>query len=670
MKKMISLLLMFFMVLVCHAQEEEWHTESQETQLEQQLMRDESIPEDDQQWQDAAHYLRVPLRLNAATAADLQSLQLLHPWQIRSLLLYRKTFGKLLSIYELQAVPGWSQETILKILPYISISPDEATDLPFFQRFKGGEGSLLIRSGKLLSAGGPSSFIRYRYKFPKQLQWGFTAEKDAGEEFFKGAQRNGFDFYSLHLFAQRAGPIRVLALGDFQVNMGQGLIQWQGMSYAYGAVISLKKQGEVLQPYSSAGEFNFHRGAGLTIGAGPLQFTAFGSYRKLSAHLKEDSTGNYFHNFVSSGYHRTASEQKARQTVRMLTAGASVRWRKPAWQLGLNAVQYHFAIPMRKPAALYRLFAIDGKQWFNASIDYGITVRNIHVFGEWAIDKKHAWAFTNGLLCSVHPALQLGISYRSFSKQFQSMFSSAVSQSAAPSNEEGISLRLEWQLSRRWKLQATADLFRFPWLKYRVDAPANGHEHLLLIVHQPSRKIILQGRYQLSSKPVNQSDSLALKFPAWQQRKQWRLQWSWQMNEKWKLTQRTDYLIAGSREAAQETGFSCWLEAVFKPDRKWLFNARLHFYETGGYQSRIYSYERDLLYSYSMPAFAGNSIRAYMLIRYKLPPVKTVSKRYLTAECWIKYAMGMRPEGGDMLEKDGENGVSNEFRLQWLFQLH
>ncbi len=105
---------MVFMVLACHAQEEEWHSENLESQLEQQLMREESIPEDDQQWQDAEHYRRVPLRLNMATAADLQSLQLLHPWQIRSLLLYRKTFGKLLSIYELQAVPGWDHETILK----------------------------------------------------------------------------------------------------------------------------------------------------------------------------------------------------------------------------------------------------------------------------------------------------------------------------------------------------------------------------------------------------------------------------------------------------------------------------------------------------------------------------------------------------------------------------
>ncbi|MBO9632514.1 MAG: hypothetical protein J7578_05305, partial [Chitinophagaceae bacterium] len=549
------------------------------------------------------------------------------PWQISSLLLYRKTFGKLLSIYELQAIPGWDEATIIKLLPYISISSTEATDKKFFQRFKGGEENLLMRSGKWLSKEGPAAFIRYRYKMEKQLQWGFTMEKDAGEGFFRGAQKNGFDFYSAHLFARRTGPLQVLALGDFLVNMGQGLIQWQGMSYAYGAVLSLKKQSEVLQPYSSAGEFNFHRGIGISTGSGPVQATAFVSYRKLSAHLKEDSAGRWFNNFVTSGYHRTASEQEAKGTVNVFTTGTSLRMKRRSWQIGVNAVQYHLSVPLRRPDPPYKLFAIEGDKWSNASFDYGITIRNWHVSGELAIDQHLALAFTGAVMGSLNSGLQLGIQYRNFSKQYQSLFSSAVSQGAAPSNEEGIGIRIEWQPQRKWRMQASADIFRFPWLRYRIDAPANGYEHLITVIHQVSKKIGLQFRYQLSSKPVNQSDTVALKFPAWQQRKQWRLQWSWEMNEKWKVTQRTDYLVAGAKGILQETGISCWLDATYKPDRQWMLSGRLHFYETGGYQSRIYSYERDLLYSYSMPAFAGNAIRVYTLVRYRFMYAKARDRK-------------------------------------------
>lgn len=48
---------------------------------------------------------------------------------------------------------------------------------------------------------------------------------------FKGRQKAGFDFYSVHLFARRLGIIQSLAIGDFTVNLGQGLIQWQSLAF-------------------------------------------------------------------------------------------------------------------------------------------------------------------------------------------------------------------------------------------------------------------------------------------------------------------------------------------------------------------------------------------------------------------------------------------------------
>ncbi|MBL0144814.1 MAG: hypothetical protein IPP48_02690 [Chitinophagaceae bacterium] len=61
-------------------------------------------------------------------------------------------------------------------------------------------------------------------------------EKDAGEQFFKGNQKQGFDFYSTHLFARNIGIVKALALGDFTVNMGQGLTQWQSLAFKKGVM--------------------------------------------------------------------------------------------------------------------------------------------------------------------------------------------------------------------------------------------------------------------------------------------------------------------------------------------------------------------------------------------------------------------------------------------------
>ena len=53
-----------------------------------------------------------PINLNSATAEQLQELGLLTDLQINDLLLHRKLFGKLISIYELQGLPFWDLTTI------------------------------------------------------------------------------------------------------------------------------------------------------------------------------------------------------------------------------------------------------------------------------------------------------------------------------------------------------------------------------------------------------------------------------------------------------------------------------------------------------------------------------------------------------------------------------
>ena len=62
------------------------------------------------------------------------------------------------------------------------------------------------------------------------------------------------------------GIIKSIAIGDFAVNMGQGLTQWQSLAFNKGAnIINVIRQSDVLQPYNSAGEINFNRGAGITL---------------------------------------------------------------------------------------------------------------------------------------------------------------------------------------------------------------------------------------------------------------------------------------------------------------------------------------------------------------------------------------------------------------------
>jgi len=89
-------------------------------------------------------------------------------------------------------------------------------------------------------------FIRYKYQYKNLLQYGVVGEKDAGEQFFKGSQKQGFDFYSVHFFVKNIGVIKSLALGDYTVSLGQGLTQWQSLAFKKSAdVLSVKRQSPV-----------------------------------------------------------------------------------------------------------------------------------------------------------------------------------------------------------------------------------------------------------------------------------------------------------------------------------------------------------------------------------------------------------------------------------------
>ncbi|MEO5501468.1 MAG: helix-hairpin-helix domain-containing protein, partial [Ginsengibacter sp.] len=215
---------------------------------------DDATTEDDSYLQALVHFIKDPLNLNYADEGLLQQLQILSPLQISNLITYRKLFGPFISIYELQAVPGWDVITLRKIKPYITVAQKVNVFFSLGQRLHGGDNTLLVRGtqilekskGYLLDSSQAKNFypgsqqkllIRYKYKFKNQLQYGFTAEKDAGEQFFKGSQKLGFDFYSAHFFIRNLGVLKALALGDFTVNLGQGLTQWGSLAFGKGADI-------------------------------------------------------------------------------------------------------------------------------------------------------------------------------------------------------------------------------------------------------------------------------------------------------------------------------------------------------------------------------------------------------------------------------------------------
>lgn len=266
--------------------------------VEQQLENltqasDDAATEDDSYLQELVQFTKDPVNLNDADKGQLQELKILSPIQISNLILYRKLLGNFISIYELQAVPDWDIDLIKRLRPYITVSKNVDVFNSIGSRLKNGRNTLLLRNtqilekskGYLLNSSNATNFypgssqhilLRYKYVFKNQLQYGITGEKDAGEQFFRRAQKDGFDFYSAHFFARNLGIIKTLALGDFTINLGQGLTKWGSLAFNKGAdVLNIKRQSDVLRPYNSTGEIQFNRGIGITLQKNKWEATGF-----------------------------------------------------------------------------------------------------------------------------------------------------------------------------------------------------------------------------------------------------------------------------------------------------------------------------------------------------------------------------------------------------------
>ena len=65
--------------------------------------------------------------------------------------------------------------------------------------------------------------------------------------------------------------------------------------------------------------------------------------------------------------------------------------------------------------------------------------------------------------------------------------------------------------------------------------------------------------------------------------------------------------------------FLLFFDVLYKPPLKnYSANIRLQYFETDDYDSRIYAYENDVLFYYSIPAFYDQGNRYYININYKL----------------------------------------------------
>jgi hypothetical protein len=179
-------------------------------------------------------------------------------------------------------------------------------------------------------------------------------------------------------------------------------------------------------------------------------------------------------------------------------------------------------------------------------------------------------------------------------------------------------LGIEAKPIKYWKLFAYADFFHFPWLKYGVDQPSSGFDGLFQATYMPKTNLTMFFRYRYKSKDKNYtpegSDVKGVR-PYIQQKVHYQIVYLLQENLSFKIT--ADWVWVNPEGVKAEHGFMLLNNFSYKfkslPLR---FDVYYGMFDTDNYAARISSYERGLLYAFSMPSFYGKGVRFAFNSRY------------------------------------------------------
>ncbi|MGL6266728.1 MAG: hypothetical protein ACRC2O_02340 [Chitinophagaceae bacterium] len=654
-----------------------------------QKLENESAGEEDREFEDddneqqlefhARHRLNINT-LDPEWLAGVLGLSVLQVHQFRE---YRKWLGPFIDMAELQAVPGWDIETIKRILPFLKLSEDQHIVPVMKERLRKGEHSFLMRAGRILEkaigfspndsgqtpfSGDRQKFmLRYMYRFQNILQWGITAEKDPGEPMFKKGYKKGFDFYSAHLAIRDFRFIKAFIAGDYHINLGQGLIHWQSMAFRKSAeTIQVLRQGNGLRPYNGTDENRFHRGAGIELRKNQWSLLLFLAKDKLDGNMLTDTvnkSNRVISSFQTSGLHRTSGEQQDKDVFAQHVWGGQMAFREGRFKMAINGIQYFFSENILKKNEPYNLYAIAGRNWGNCSVDYGFSWKNLYLFGEAAKDFRGNNAFEQGMLASIHPKIDFSFVYRNISPAYRAIHSNAFTENAEAQNENGIYAGISIRPKPGWRLDAYVDVYKFPWLSYSADMPAAGQNQLIQLFWKPHKKFETYIRFQKESKSLNGLGfSSNMKELVTVNRSSFRLQSAFQPYPGIIIRNRID-INWFEKYAQKEAGFQATIDVMYKAISKpYALSTRIAWFQTDGYNSRIYGYENDVLYYYAISALFNSGMRFYFLYHHN------INRK---CQCWFKLSTTLYTDNQSV--GSGLTEISkchrSEIKVQLLYRL-
>ncbi len=592
-----------------------------------------------------------PIDLNHTSEEELSQLHFLSPRQIDDILLYadKHPFE---SLYELRMIQSLADYEIRDLLPFVYIN-GEAINAEGNKRealhpkevFTNAKHEILARvDARNIEAfeGTDPMYVqtRYRFDYQRRVIFGLQLRRPAGGD----AQSLQ---YGAYLQLRDIGHLHTLVAGNFQASFGQGLVLapvFRSGKSAY--VTSVGQTTEGLRYYSSVDGEGLH-GAGATLRWEWNKSTRLDVSALYSLKRANDST---WHHLV----------------------GANVTVRHKRLQVQLTAIEniWSDSIHPYRNAAYNRHYfrgynqAVLGASarynhgWFDAFAEVAVAqnyTRFEEAINSEAINIPH-WGIATLVGSRFYPTdgISLIALYRYYSPYFDNALGFAFSETSRLGDENGGYLGFEISRLKNWRFWGYGDLFYFSGPKYGIpqypslgyDALFESQYHSPIINQQSSinnHKWQLAFRARAKKKGATSTYSTRAWFDCQYNG------WSFRTNIDANLVNQSSI---SNNQLPITYGVSVFQDLAYnfqmangKSQIPLELRLRLQFFDAQDWDNRIYCYEYDVLYAYSIPAVYGLGGRAFLCLRWQVLPQLTLyfrASETLYAKSWA--ASHSRPQ--------------------------
>lgn len=626
-----------------------------------------------------------PLDLNRVTREQLNQIPVLSLDEASAIANFLEKNRPLYTVFELRNVPYLDFKTVERIITffYIGDSKNQGQAVSGSNMLQHARHEVQFRLDKTMTPrAGYSEFsdsilnrypnrkyrgedfyhsLRYAFRYRNNIQMGITAEKDAGEPFFKQGYPKRYDHHGFHLIVRDIGRLKAVALGDYRLSFGQGLILNNDfmVSKAWSSESIVRRTQQPKRHFSTA-ESGFFRGAAIVTGMGNFTLTSFYSNKKIDANISKEGK---ITSFKTDGLHRTPLEIEKKKNVREQVAGANINYRKNQVQVGVSGL-YHTYSTMYNPALQdYNIYYLRDKSNMNASIDYSYQLPGFIIAGETALSKNGSIATLHAIQYRASSNLSLSLLHRSYPISYNALYAKAFSEGSAVRNENGVYLSMQFIPFRRLIINSYLDMIRHPWLKYGVDTPSKALDFYLLATYSLSRNSSFEVRYKFKQKQKNMKwpDEHSTSVLPYATHKI-RFRYTATSQSGWESRTTADAAYYTKKHFPAENGYMVSQNMGYRGKGPVAGDLFLAFFNSESYDTRLYSYERSLLNSFYMPSFYGKGCRLSASVKYAISATLTLSLKAAHTRYFNRDTIG---SGTELIS--GNKRSDLYFYLRWKF---